>query len=406
MRKIFVLISFVATILSFGQGGYVKGYIVNLEKQKIDCYFKNKEYSNTPNQFEYKLEINSDTSEFMLAKVDNVLEVFLDNNNRYLVSEVAIDLPITNTSQENTSKMPEFQNKRIFLQVLAEGKINLYVNYQSDITRFFIKTDSIKIEQLINNQYTKNYQLFVNHEYKNQFARQFAIDDLDWNKINNLQFNTKSLLSFVKDYNASFGNTRYLINKAKGNFVFSVLTAYFSSTVISKDAAYGVVLDKKSILNTAFGFRGEFFYNSKLMQLSTYIDVLFDKQKSNIGMGIYGKEAQLQFNTLDVNLGFRRRYYLNSVSAFRFSIGFGAKINLNSSCYFKSYNFAQDNNRYRQLPPIGFLIGLGYVYKNINLDIHYKTSNENFYGSLYLDIARKNIFGIVLGYQIFSSTKK
>ena len=156
----------------FGQVKFEKGYFLNAQEQRVNCFIKNADWDNNPTQFDYKLSEQGTTRS---ATIETVKEFNIDNAAKYVRATVKIDRSSSNTNDMNSNSQPIFKEETLFLKVIMEGEANLYAYRYSTLRRFFYKTKNTNIEQLVYKQYLMNNdKIAENPQFRHQLMTQLA----------------------------------------------------------------------------------------------------------------------------------------------------------------------------------------------------------------------------------------
>ena len=174
MIKKGVLLLYVITLslTCFAQVSYEKGYYVDNSGKKVECLIKNLDWRNNPTEFEYKL---SDGGAERKATVNNVKEFGVYERFKYIRADVKIDKSRSTLVYLSRTKEVEFEQAKLFLRVLLEGKANLYYYEEYDIRKYFFNYEEQKeIKQLV----YKRYKAKDNEVKENTYFRQQLLLEL------------------------------------------------------------------------------------------------------------------------------------------------------------------------------------------------------------------------------------
>src|SRR5690606_25081600 len=144
-----VLFSAVLMFLSiacFSQIVFEKGYFIDESNQRIECLVRNVDWRNNPTEFEYKM---SEDSDLLRASIGTVTEFGVDNVSKWVRATVDIDQSGDGLNDLSKERNPVFEEKRVFLKVLIEGKASLFLFREGNLTRFFYRKDDSEIRQLV-----------------------------------------------------------------------------------------------------------------------------------------------------------------------------------------------------------------------------------------------------------------
>ena len=173
-KEILLLLTAILSLNCYSQISFEKGYFINNNEEKIQCFIKNVDWENNPKDFKYKLLEKSDPK---TASIAQIKEFGIYNYSKYIRSNVNIDRSSENVNKLSNSKRPIFQEEELFLKVLVESKASLYQYVDNNLNRFFYNKDNSNIEQLIFKSY-KTTDLDKNNRYRNNRYRQQLWVDL------------------------------------------------------------------------------------------------------------------------------------------------------------------------------------------------------------------------------------
>ena len=120
-----LLITALLTILSFSlysQIVFENGYFINESNQKVNCLIKNVDWRDSPTEFEYKISQNEPVQK---ASIQTIKEFGINGISKYIGANVNIDRSGDELINMNSQKNPIFQEERLFLKVLIDGKASL-----------------------------------------------------------------------------------------------------------------------------------------------------------------------------------------------------------------------------------------------------------------------------------------
>lgn len=198
------LILFTIGTVSYGQIKYEKGYFINTDNKKIECLIKNNHWKFNPTEFTYKLE---GSGESQTGDVNSVQEFAIYNYYKFVSADVKIDRSANPKTTIATEKEPLWQQEKLFLKVLVEGKANLYVFDDSNLQRFFYSVDDKPINQLVYKEYRVDMSLVKNTTFRQQIWEDLQYRDSNMNDVKNINYNAQDLEAYFRAYNQSFGNT-------------------------------------------------------------------------------------------------------------------------------------------------------------------------------------------------------
>jgi hypothetical protein len=118
-----LLILFLITAGSYGQVKFEKGYFINNENQRIDCYIKNYDRERTPAEIEYRL---SEKGVSAKHTIDSIKEFGITGGSIFIRAAIKIDRSSNEITSLSKQRNPLWSDEQLFLKVLTEGKATLY----------------------------------------------------------------------------------------------------------------------------------------------------------------------------------------------------------------------------------------------------------------------------------------
>jgi len=229
MKKI--ILSFILIILSaksFGQVGFEKGYFIDNDNRRTECFIKNYDWYNNPTQFVYKTEVSDS---LLKGDIQSVTEFGIYNNSKFIRANVNIDRSGTKLDELSYEKNPIWSQEQLFLKVLIEGKASLYSYNEYNVSRFFYSNANSPLQQLIYKQYIKNEgELLANNAYRQQLWTDVKCESTTSQTLERLDYYQKALETYFKTYNKCSGDTSAVdfSSKPKRNFVNLKITPGFT----------------------------------------------------------------------------------------------------------------------------------------------------------------------------------
>src|SRR6218665_2180729 len=158
-------------------------------------------WKNTAVNFRYRL---SDTSPIINADIRSVKEFGITGQNKFIRAVVNIDRSTKNLQNMTKGKDPVFRQENLFLQVLMEGNASLYLYDDGTVRRFFYKTNSSEIKQLVYKTYFLNDdtdQIAKNNYFREQLYLDLKCDNIQQNEYESLSYTKNALIRIFTKYN-------------------------------------------------------------------------------------------------------------------------------------------------------------------------------------------------------------
>ena len=126
-----VLSSVVLMFLSmqcYSQIIFENGYFIDESNQRIECLVRNMDWRNNPAGFQYKL---TDSDDIIEVSIETVREFGINNVSKWVRATVNIDQS-SDGHDLSRERNPVFEEKRVFLKVLIEGRASLFLSGKYD----------------------------------------------------------------------------------------------------------------------------------------------------------------------------------------------------------------------------------------------------------------------------------
>ena len=392
-KLFFAAICFFTTNL-FSQVVYEKGYFIQNNDSKTECFIKNTDSEKNLISFYYK---KNENGEVELGTMDKIKEFGIYSRFKYIRHTVKIDKSSLNVNEMNYGREPEFIEKTTFLKVLITGKASLYSVTDEYGMHYFYSKDTMGIKPLIYKQFLKkNNSIGTNSDYKNQLWEELKIQNSDVKQFKNLAYRKNDLIKYFEWYNNSV-NSEYEnfenATVAKGKFHIKA-NAGIDFTSINYTGFGGINFGDK--ITSTIGAELEYIMPFNNNKWAIFINPLYKHYKSESEFratsSIIGN-ANVNYSAIQIPLGVRHYFYLNENSKFFINAGYTVEILLNDKIV-GDYNF---NGGKKLEAGNGFSIGAGYQYTNYSIELRYNLKQSL---STWLDGIDHNMTSILLGYKI------
>ncbi|WP_125720283.1 porin family protein [Flavobacterium ustbae] len=405
--KLLLLFALILSFKSYSQIVFEKGYFIDNNDKKTNCLIKNIDWSNNPSEIQYKLD---EQDQPITISIQQIKSFEIENQSKYERFTVDIDKSTSVISNMSYDKNPEFKKETVLLKVLLEGKASLYEYVFGNTTRYFFKTDSVEINQLVFKSYkTSEEQIAQNKQYKQQLWMALKCDNIVIADVEKLTYRKNSLLKFFTKYNEC-NNSKYTIfksNEKRDLFNLNIRPGITSSVISISNPSmstpdYDRDFDNK--IGFRFGVEAELFlpFNKNKWAVifePTYVGG-YKAEKSRLDSRTNEElKGNIQYNAIELPLGIRYYMFLNNDSSVFLNGQIVMDQAINSEAYLE-YS-SQRNTTLELKPTTSFAFGLGYKFKqkysvefraNLgkNVVANYREWNSNY-----------KSFALTFGYSIF-----
>lgn len=303
---------------SYSQVLFENGYFINENNQKINCLIENQDWKSNPIGFKYKLDENQN---ILAADIKTIKEFGVTGQTKFVRALVKIDRSANKMESISKEKNPEFNEEKLFLKVLIEGKATLYLYDEVNLRRFFYKNNDSDIKQLVYKVYSvDNYNLAKNNYFREQLFIDFKCESISQKEYENLAYEKKDLEKFFIKYNKcndpSF--VSYESKEKKDLFNLTIRPRLNNSSLSTNNntsETFDLKFDSKT--NVSLGIEAEFilpFNKNKWAILfePTYQYYKTEKTKETtafLGGEIFGK---VDYKSIELPIGIRHYFFLNN----------------------------------------------------------------------------------------------
>jgi hypothetical protein len=390
------LFFFMCAFTASSQILFEKGYYVDNAGLKSEGLIKNIDWKNNPNEFEFK---KTETEESKLITLKDAQEFGVIEKVKFLRFKVNIDRSSNITNEISNLKAPKFKEETLYLKTVIEGKATLYSFEDNNLTRFFIATDSLPVEQLVYKKYLiESGKMGYNLMFRQQLLNNLKCDAITMRDIEKAEYFTKDLAEIFVKYNQCVTTETFTD--------FNALNNDRKSYTISLRAGIGQA--RFELGNSLNGFNNEFNKINYRVGVEFEYFLPFNKNKwaiiSEPSYQVFNGEGQgsissnkVDFSSFDLGLGVRHYIFLPDNSKFfinaSFNYGFITKGDIRFGSNYSSFLDVTGNGN--------LAAGIGYKRNKMSIELLHSfnrslLSNYVFWG------ANFNATSIVFGYSIFN----
>ncbi len=320
MKKLFTLFIFllVCNLKSYSQIIFENGYFINENNQRINCLIENQDWKSNPIGFKYKLDENQN---ILAADIKTIKEFGVTGQIKFVRALVKIDRSANKMESISKEKNPEFNEEKLFLKVLIEGKATLYLYDEVNLRRFFYKNNDTEIKQLVYKVYSvDNYNLAKYNYFREQLFIDFKCESISQKEYENLAYEKKDLEKFFVKYNkCNDPNFVSYESKEKKDLFNLTIRPRLNNSSLSTNNNMSETFDLKfdSNTNVSLGIEAEFIlpFNKNKWAIifePTYQYYKTEKTKETtafLGGEIFGK---VDYKSIELPIGIRHYFFLNN----------------------------------------------------------------------------------------------
>ncbi len=405
MKTKLLIVLLLSSLFAVSQTKFETGYYISNGGSKINCLIKNYDWKNNPTKFEIK---NSSTDAVQNISINEIKELGIDNEVKFIKSDVNIDTSSDNIQTMDTIKEPKFNKRTVLLKVLVEGSNNLYTYEDSDIaTKFFYSNKGTsEITPLIYKRYVRETTVHTNETYKQQLNNSVSCNN-NTSSIQNLNYILSDLEKYFINTNRCQGDSSSKVIAAEKNFIIKIkpLVTLLSSKM-NLDMKTGNLIGTHSMENKMlYGFGAEIesllpfnHYNWGLFIQPTYVSS-YSSTVQGMTQYYFNYTINAKYNYFQVPIGVRRYIPINENSKIFINLAYNYAYVMNSS------KLQINGDAERQLKNNDFFtgnlnFGLGYQFKMLSAEVSNCLPINNNVGG---DNAKFGFTAFTLKYTLFSS---
>ena len=394
----------------FGQIKFEKGYFIDNENQKTECYIQNKDALKNPSEFKYMLTPNGEVKS---ANIKEVREFCIQNSDKFIRVEVDIDTSSSSLNDLSEFRNPLWRHKQLFLKVLIEGEATLYYYNDKRIERFFYSTNDKAIKQLIYKEYyfdndnpafnAETVKIGYNNTFRQQLLNDVSCKNTTINSISGLEYNKKELEKYFDYYNSCVDST-YKVNDKKqspGEINLKVLTGFdYTGLILFYDQQTANFNHK---INYILGIEGEYILpiNKNKWGIAGELAYQSYQGQTESTSHIY----RINYKSIDLSLGIKYYLLLNDYTKVYFDSYVNSVLNYapGAEVNYKFIYIYEDELRKKdfKINP-NFAFGAGFSYKRISAELRYYANQEllNNYGTWSTEYKK---ISVIIGYKLIKS---
>jgi len=405
MKKFFLPLFFILfSFHSYSQIRFEKGYVIDNNGEKIECFIKDMGWKYNPKEIEYKI---SPEASLKKAGLNDIKEFEIYNSSKYIRADVDIDRSSSLVSFMDDNRKPNFKKERLFLEVLVEGDVSLYEYRDTELKRYFVKKQNQPITQLVFKHYlTPDNKVYKNETYKQQLINMLKCPEITKNRIMNTNYSKKDLVRLIVKYNQCVSSDYKDYTEKPKEDLFNLnlrLGINNSSLSIRNSALHSLDTDFPNKIGLRISAEAEFimpFNKNKwaLLIESTYQSYNAETQSLNANNNGEKLTATVNYSSIEFPIGIR--YYLFLKNDTKLFVNLLNNVDILLS---KKIEFQKEDGSY--LDPVTIYtfdnlgIGVGYQRNKYSVELRYQTPKEILKGYLAWQ-SHYNTFSLIVGYNI------
>lgn len=383
ISKYFLFMLSILTIESFGQVVFEKGYYIDNNDNKTECFIKNYEWKNSPDKIEYQITQNSKST---ILNINDVKE-FSVSNYKYHRFTVEIDQSSDALSNLSETREPIFVEKTMFLRIIIEGLASLY---EGGIPkRYFYNVDASSVKQLIYKKYLDENRVAENNSYKSQLQRDLKCSSIHLKDLQHTSYIKVDLIKIFEKYNTCTESNFINYEKNKKRVALNLLIKpgiKMSSLTIENSQNSSQNIDFGTSTSFSFGIEAQLILPFNKNKWAVFFEPTYQSYKAEDPRE--GFSNTVDYKSLELPIGVKYNMFLSTKS----------KIFISAAVVLLDIPFNSTIGHLEISSVNNLNLGLGYSYNNKFIaEIRYGSNREllssyNFYSSNFQSVS------FVLGY--------
>lgn len=412
-NNFFLLGVLLVYIQTYSQISFEKGYFIDNNSVRNECFIKNEGTYLNPSTFEYKLAYDAKVN---IGDIKDIQEFGIVGTIKYERNRVDIDVSSSNLNKLSEKKEPEWKSATVFLRVLIEGNPTLFEYVDGDLKRYFYKWNNTLAEQLVYKKYyiynlddinnSSLTKLAVNKEYQRQLWSNLRCETTSMDDVMHIEYRQKDLSNYFIELNKckNYSYTDYR-GKLKSTFNLSLKAGFNASTldIPSESGSYRINFGTK--MNFKMGGELEYVFPINRNKWALYFEPSYQSYKTETVVKVPNNSGvlfaddfrykwEVSHKYIDLALGLRHYLFFNDNSKLFVNCAYTISPALNST-------IKKENNLYYDLHTrMGFSYGLGYNYKG-KYSIEFRASSNS--ADKYYSYSQYDTLSMILGYSIFNN---
>ncbi len=407
-----LIVSLIISLKSFSQIKFEKGYFIDNNGIKTECFIKNIDWNYNPRTFEYKASQNADPKN---NTIRNVSEFSILGESKYKRFKVSIDRSSNRISKLRMIREPQFKEETLFLKVLVEGEASLFSYKENNLERFFYSVQNSAVEQLIYKLYKlEDNKVGKNNRFRQQLWSEVRCENITMGQVENVDYYKNDLKRYFITYNSCIDPNYKNIKEnrsLKEAFRFTLRPGInLSRTTLDNNltSRRREEIDYGTNLGARIGFEAEYIFPFNKNKWSACIEPTFQYHKVDQKELTYIPSSlilntlvsSMDYMSIEIPLGIRHSFFMNDHSRIFINAAYVVDIPLNSKF---QLNLANGNSFENLKISSGqnFAFGAGYNYKNkYSVEFRFLTDRE-----LLIDFVNKEskhgTLSFIFGYTLF-----
>lgn len=388
MPRFTLILLLFLSVNAFAQITFQKGYVITKDGVKQECFIKNGDWLYNPTSLEYR---SLDGTETVTGTPETLSEFKVDGFNTYVQAEVDVDVSPNGIDGE---KELVWRKRNMFLKLLVDGPVRLFLYYASDTGRkFFIQSNGGDIRQLVYKEYvTVDSRLQKNTLYLGQLRADAWCDDFDESTLKALKYTESKLTRFFQKANECRGVSSTRDDSgARGKTNIWITPGVTQWNVSYTDALSSFEHDFSATHGFRMGLELEFVFKFARNKWAFVVEPTYE------GFKISGDNYLAHYTALELLLAVRHYSYLKDDMAIHFNAGL---IPTNLVTMDSKFYLPHDLTGSKR--GMGLTGGIGLNYQRFKAEVRYYHKRDLVAEFIFQELSTSRL-SLILGYKLNSN---
>jgi len=408
---LFLTVFFLSSTSLFAQTGYLEGYYITPENERIEGLILHRDILSTPQSFKFMLDEHADAR---TIKISDATEVKIGEL-KYLRYVVDIDRSSEKVEKLSTTGNPIYKEEELMLQVLLEGGSSLFRYRSPDVTRYFYSEGGHIPVQLVYKSYLDEAEeglveeaqggIRINKGYRQQLLnlyRDIGISNAD---VIQLRYTASALTQFFQRINSINKISTVLFEdklrdrriKFRGK-----IGTILQNASIKAEGPFGNRFNQKFLVDPVLVFGGnlDYYLGAEKRNLAVYLEFTRYKFKGREVLEadngpIFNETFTVSTKGIDLAMGIKYNLYSSGDLALTMS---GGVINYFEERYDFSYE-TRVEGVFKKSDRFTYSFGVGLEFQRLSFDAKYYGKRKAFATNLDTEFGYTGLVALI-GYRL------
>lgn len=389
-----LLLSLLFFVPAYSQIRLEKGYFIDNEGKRTECYIRDADWPSNPTSFKYKLVSEEKFGE---ANVEDVREFGMENGPAYVRAQVNVDESPVILHLLSSQRAPEWVEKVIFLKILVSGPAILYVYRSAGITQFYYQLNGGRITPLVYKRYLNgDGNVVSNFAFRQELLNNLQCGDIPASRVARLNYRETDLEPYFNRYNACVNPGVETRRKVVGRETFNLRVTPGAELVMMKAerfTRFGDGARKHNTVSGRLGLEAEYIlpFNKNKWGLLAEPSLQYYK----IPLTVLGLKINANYWSVEVPVGVRHYFFLPN----------NARLFVNGQAIFHLAGWQSAASRREREMEMrsrgGLALGAGISKGRWGGEIRCSLPRDGFASYLNIDVKHTKL-SLILGYKLLS----